>query len=159
MPFGLTNAPATFERLMTFVFSGLIGNSCLAYIDDIIIYGATFQIHLVRMKQVFQRLRESSLKIKPEKCHFAIPKAKFLGHVVSDAGLATAEEKISKLKSGLHLKTLSYWEHFLDSPLITGDLSETLLQLQLPSTEFLIRMSIFIGLRNKRRPLKFWNEC
>ena len=35
MPFGLCNAPATFERLMGRVLSGLPWEVCLAYLDDI----------------------------------------------------------------------------------------------------------------------------
>ena len=43
MPFGLATAPATFMRLMTIVFSGMLYSTCLAYLDDIIIFGRTFE--------------------------------------------------------------------------------------------------------------------
>ena len=42
MPFGLCNAPATFERLLETVLSGLQWHVCLIYLDDIIVYGFTF---------------------------------------------------------------------------------------------------------------------
>ena len=38
MPFGLGMAPATFMRLLSVVFSGMLYNTCLAYLDDIIIF-------------------------------------------------------------------------------------------------------------------------
>lgn len=41
MPFGLCNSPATFERLMEVVLAGLNFN-ILVYIDNIIIFGETF---------------------------------------------------------------------------------------------------------------------
>ena len=36
MPFGMRNAPATFQRMINRVISGLEG--CAAYIDDVVIY-------------------------------------------------------------------------------------------------------------------------
>jgi len=39
MPFGLKNAPATVQRLMNSVLTGMQGLKCLVYLDDIVIYG------------------------------------------------------------------------------------------------------------------------
>ncbi len=50
MPFGLTGAPATFSKLMDKVLDGLIGRRCLVYLDDIIIYGSTFEETLANFK-------------------------------------------------------------------------------------------------------------
>ena len=68
MPFGLCNAPQTFQRLMNGVLSGLTWEECLVYLDDVIIYSRTFEEHLERLEHVFERLKESGLKIKLEKC-------------------------------------------------------------------------------------------
>ena len=69
MPFGLCNASATFQRLMALIFSGLVGLKCLIYLDDIIIFGPTFDVHLLCFEKVFIRLQENILKIKLQKCH------------------------------------------------------------------------------------------
>jgi hypothetical protein len=39
MLFGLKGAPATFQRLMTTVLSGIQGIKCLVYLDDVVAYG------------------------------------------------------------------------------------------------------------------------
>ena len=71
MPFGLCNAPATFQRLMEVVLNGLVRNTCLVYLDDILVIGRTFQEHLSNLHQVFTRLREAGLRLKPSKCQLA----------------------------------------------------------------------------------------
>jgi hypothetical protein len=59
MPFGLCNAVATFERLMETVLRGLIYDSCLVYMDVILI-GRTWK--------VFKRFQDAYLKLNLEKC-------------------------------------------------------------------------------------------
>ena len=65
MPFGLTNAPATFQRLIEQILSGLHWTTCLVYIDDILIFSATVEGHLERLCDVLNRLKNAGLKIKP----------------------------------------------------------------------------------------------
>jgi hypothetical protein len=89
MPFGLCNATATFERLMETVLRGLTYDSCLVYLDDVIVIGRTFPEHLRNLKKVFERLREAHLKLKPDKCHLLQKEVRYLGHSVSPEGIST----------------------------------------------------------------------
>jgi hypothetical protein len=41
MPFGLKLAPSMFQHMMNNILSELIGNSCLAYMDEILVMGET----------------------------------------------------------------------------------------------------------------------
>jgi transposase InsO family protein len=94
MPFGLCNAPATFQRLMDIVLSGLNFEICLVYLDDVIIFGSTPEQHLDRLGQVFGRLREANLKLKPSKCRLMQRTVSFLGHIVTQDGVAVDPSKI-----------------------------------------------------------------
>ena len=67
MPFGLCNAPATFQRVMQAVLSGLEWRSCFVYLDDILIASRTLDEHLRHIREVFGRLRKASLRLKPKK--------------------------------------------------------------------------------------------
>ena len=87
VPFGLCNAPATFSRLMDRVLSGLHWETCLFYLDDIIVFSSTWEEHLARLCQVFERLRHANLKLGAEKCVFATKEASYLGHRVTEEGL------------------------------------------------------------------------
>ena len=70
MPFGVCNGPSSFQRLMGIVLKGLQWHGCLVYLDDIIVYGRTFQEHLERLTAVFERLESAGLRLKPSKCTF-----------------------------------------------------------------------------------------
>jgi Reverse transcriptase (RNA-dependent DNA polymerase) len=52
MPFGLTNAPATFQRMVDMILTGLTWKSCRVYLDDIIIFSSSFEEHLSHLDQV-----------------------------------------------------------------------------------------------------------
>ena len=98
MPFGLTNAPATFERLMDKVLKGLIGKACMVYLDDIIVFGATFEETVENLRLVLLRMREHNLKLKPKKCFLFQTQVNFLGHIISADGIQTDPEKCAKVK-------------------------------------------------------------
>ena len=91
MPFGLTNAPATFQRLMECILAGLTGEQCLIYIDDIIVFSASFPEHLERLTNVFLKLQDAGLKLKTEKCTFVQKAVKYLAieELVSEDTLHT----------------------------------------------------------------------
>ena len=97
MPFGLCNAPATFQRLMDRVLVGLQWETCLVYLDDVIVLGRNITQMLERLSQVFSRLREANLKLKPSKCCLFRERVGYLGHVVSAEGIATDPEKVRKV--------------------------------------------------------------
>lgn len=98
MPFGLCNAPATFQRLMDRVLAGMQWETCLVYLDDIIVLGRDVPEMLQRLAQVFDRLRQANLKLKPAKCCLFRRQVAYLGHVISEDGVATDPSKIQKVK-------------------------------------------------------------
>ena len=94
MPFGLCNAPATFMRMMDRMFGDQNFQTLLIYLDDILIPANSFQQMLERLDLVFGRLCEFGLKVKPSKCHFFQTTIRYLGHLVSEDGIATDPDKI-----------------------------------------------------------------
>jgi hypothetical protein len=61
MPFGLKGAPATFQRMMNTILSGIQGIKCLVYMDDIVVFGETLQSRNDRLIEVFDRIFEEGL--------------------------------------------------------------------------------------------------
>jgi hypothetical protein len=98
MPFGLRCAPSTFQRLMNHVLRKFLGKFVAVYLDDIIIFSTSFEQHIDHVNQVFEALRNATLKIKLKKCFFCFPNLTFLGHIVRRNGISSDPEKIEKIK-------------------------------------------------------------
>ena len=49
---------------MDLVLAGLSWESCLVYVDDVIVMAPTFEQHVDRLTQVFQRLEKAGLKLR-----------------------------------------------------------------------------------------------
>lgn len=99
MPFGLCSAPATFQRMMHRVLKHENWQSCLIYLDDVLIFGLTAAEHNERLRAVLQRIREANLKLSPTKCHFFRKEVEYLGHIVSSEGIKTSPAKVEKIKN------------------------------------------------------------
>lgn len=123
LPFGLCSAPATFQRMMDTVLSGLKWQSCLVYLDDVVIFSATFEQHIERLRLVLEAIRSANLTIKPEKCQFAFEELRFLGHVISAQGVRPDPEKtaaVAKFSTPIDKKSVrrflglcSYYRRFV----------------------------------------------
>ena len=99
MPFGLKNAPATFQRVIDNVLRGLNNEICLVYLDDIIVFSVSLQEHLNNLEAVFQRLKESNLKVQLDKSEFLKKEISYLGHIVTPEGIRPNPEKIRAIQS------------------------------------------------------------
>jgi transposase InsO family protein len=107
LSFGLANAPSLFQRLMDLVLVGLTWETCLVFLDDIIVFSETFEQHLERLSAVFVRLQQAQLKLKPSKCHIFQLRVSFLGHVVSESGIEPDPEKVEAVKTWPRPKNLT----------------------------------------------------
>ena len=67
------------------MFSGLNYYSVLVYV---VVFGPSVEILIERLGEVLRRLRDANLKINTWKCHMFQRRISFLGHVISEAGVA-----------------------------------------------------------------------
>ena len=77
---------------------GLQRHVCLIYLDDIIVYGSTFETMIKNLVTVFDKLVEAGLKLKVRKCTLFARQVKYLGHVISDNRVETDPDNISAIK-------------------------------------------------------------
>ncbi|RVW60246.1 Retrovirus-related Pol polyprotein from transposon 297 [Vitis vinifera] len=94
MPFGLCNAPATFQRCMLSIFSDMVERIMEVFMDDITVYGGTFEECLVNLEAVLHRCIEKDLVLNWEKCHFMVRQGIVLGHIISEKGIEVDKAKV-----------------------------------------------------------------
>lgn len=93
MPFGLTNAPASFQALMNDIFRPYLDKFVIVYLDDILIYSATWEKHMQHLDTVLSTLSRHQLHCAVEKCKFAQTEIDYLGYLVSSNGIKTNPNK------------------------------------------------------------------
>ena len=70
MPYGLKTAPQTFQRILNSIFSDMLYNWLIIYIDDLIVWSDNETEALQHYDQVFQRAIDFGIQFKPTKCAF-----------------------------------------------------------------------------------------
>ncbi|CAL2266739.1 unnamed protein product [Prunus armeniaca] len=94
MPFGLCNAPATFQRCMMSIFSGLVEQVVEVFMDDFSVFGDSFDECLNNLSLVLDRCIKTNLVLNWEKCHFMVKQGIVLGHLISNRGIEVDKAKI-----------------------------------------------------------------
>ena len=98
VPFGFTNAPAAFMCLMNGIFRKYLDKFIIVFLDDILIYSKSKEEHEEHLRITLQVLREKQLYAKMSKCSFYQKEIQYLGHVISEEGIAVDPSKIEAIR-------------------------------------------------------------
>ena len=112
LPFGLKNAPATFQRVVRKILGELINNGVLSYLDDIVIYAKTLDEHNRLLREVLKRLSDADVRLKREKCEFALNTVEFLGHIIGDDQVRPPPSKVKAILDFLAPKDVKEIQRF-----------------------------------------------
>jgi hypothetical protein len=88
-------------------------DSCLVYLDDVIVIGRTFKEHLLNLWKVFQWFWEACRKLNPEKCQLLQKEVRYLGHIVWPEGISTDPKKLKAMQEWPTLKNKHEIRNFL----------------------------------------------
>jgi hypothetical protein len=81
--FGLANAPAAFQGYVNWVLRDCWDICCIAYLNDIVVYSNTQEVHTQHVRAVLEKLHDAGLYFKPSKCGFNAQRIGYVGFVVT----------------------------------------------------------------------------
>ncbi len=105
--FRLTNATATFQRAVNIILSKYKWQTCLVYLDDIIIFSSSMEEHTKQVDIILDALRKARVSVNLRKCHFFTKKIKYLGHIIRPGSFEIAEASIATLTGLRHPRKAS----------------------------------------------------
>jgi hypothetical protein len=152
MSFGLTNAPAYFMYLMNSVFMPELDKFVVVFINDILVYSKNEEEHAGHLHVVLQRLREHHLYAMLSKCDFWLKEIKFLGHTISQAGIAVGPEKVQEVMNWKPPTTVRQIRSFLGLAGYYRRFIPDFSRIAKPITELLKKEAKFVWVRSAEMP-------
>ncbi|XP_074337594.1 uncharacterized protein LOC141674791 [Apium graveolens] len=113
MSFGLKNAPAVFMDLMNRVFKDFLDKFLIVFIDDILVYSKSVEVHEEHLRVVLEILGNNKLYAKYKKCEFCLDQVAFLGYIVSADRIKVDPAKVEAITNWPRSSTATEVRSFL----------------------------------------------
>ena len=97
MPFGMINSAATLKRAMKKLIEDL--DDVDFYWDDILVHTRTWEEHIRALRELFSRLVQAGLTIRPTKCLFGVNSVDFLEHRLEQGMIGLHQDNVEKIKN------------------------------------------------------------
>lgn len=95
---GLKTASQTQQRLLDGILHTAEDHAS-PYVDDVIIYSDSWDLHINHIHDVLQRIHEAGLTIKASKCQWALERLHCLGYIIEDKKIKPDDAKIEAIKN------------------------------------------------------------
>lgn len=113
LAFGLSASAQIFQTMVDLLLGPMKWIDAVGYIDDIILYSASFELHLVHMRPLFEAVRKANVQLHPKKCCIGCKEVKYLGHVVYRKGILTTKEAVAAVEAISVPKDVKALQRFL----------------------------------------------
>lgn len=106
LPFGVANAPATFQRDIHRILSGVKWKPCLVPLDDVIVFSPTVEEHITHLHAVFGLLSRAGVSLKASKGLLFQDEVEYLGLIVGKGQLQQNKKNLHGLWDAHLLRTM-----------------------------------------------------
>ena len=97
MPQGFRNSPAIHQRRVENALREHNGKICRIYLDDCCMWATDVADAASKIRKIFSSLRKAGLYINKKKIKMFSTSVKFLGHIISQAGIEADGSKIERI--------------------------------------------------------------
>ena len=143
MPFGLCNAPATFQRCMLIIFSDMVEHCLEVFMDDLTVFGDSFDNCLFNLENVLIRCEEKGLVLNWEKYHYMTTSGIVLEHVVSSQDIEVDKAKIEVISKLPPPKTVREVRSFLGHAGFYRRFIKNFSNISIPMCNLLLKDTVF----------------
>ncbi len=84
---------------MCSILRPILGTGAQVFIDDIIVYGDTWNDFLYNLRMTLSLLQQARVRLKKNKCTFGLSEVNYLGYVVNGTGLHLSDDRLQGLKN------------------------------------------------------------
>ena len=110
---GLKTAPQTFQRILNSIFSDMLYNWLIIYIDGLIVWSDNETEALQHYDRVFQHAIDFGIQFKPTKCAFFSQDLQVLGHRITPTGRFPTSKGTETISAMPRPKNVSGVKRFL----------------------------------------------
>ena len=97
-PFGLKGAGYSFQRMMSVVLGCSNFVDALCYLDDILVWGETWEVFMKRLRKVLEKIKSSGLSLAAKKCQFGVREVSYLGCTIKEGMVKINEQRVQQLR-------------------------------------------------------------
>ena len=94
-PFGLVNAPSVYSKMMQKLLYK--AKNVENFVDDIIAFDMDINSHLATLRDLFERVRQANIKLKPSKVKIGFEEVQYLGQIVGAGKVRPTDENVEKI--------------------------------------------------------------
>ncbi|GJR12161.1 putative mitochondrial protein [Tanacetum coccineum] len=98
---------------MNDIFKPYLRRFTLVFFDDILVYNPSINSHEVHLRMVLHTMRVNKLYAKRIKCTFGVYQVEYIGHIISEKGVATGLAKVTAMQKWPSLRNLKQLRGFL----------------------------------------------
>ncbi|GMF41276.1 unnamed protein product [Phytophthora fragariaefolia] len=97
VPMGVKDAVAYCQSVVELIFADRLYRGVLVWLDAILGYTESTEVHMVLLEEVLQRCAKFGLKLNPAKYQFFVKEVKWCGKVISADGVTHTSERVQGL--------------------------------------------------------------